>query len=332
MQNRREIYLAIVVVSITLLVATQSADFISVKNLIAVLNDTSILIILALAQMLVIVTRSIDLSVAANVALTGMIVALINSSYPQLPLLVLIIFSIGFGALLGSFNGLLIWKLNLPAIVVTLGTMAIYRGVIFLLSKGEWVNSHEMTEYFVGMPRETFLDIPLMTYFAFLVLALIYLFTRYLQMGREIYASGSNPHAAVYTGIDVGRAQFVSFLLSGAAAGFCGYLWVSRYAVAYVGVAEGFELQVIAACVIGGVSIAGGSGTLLGCLLGCLFLGVVKNALPVIGISPFWQMAISGLVIVIAVILNSQSERKQQKIILKPQKKSMNEQVVGVSS
>ena len=109
----------------------------------------------------------------------------------------------------------------------------------------------------------------------------------------------------------------MSFCLSGALAGFCGYLWISRYAVAYVDIANGFELQVIAACVIGGVSIMGGLGSVAGCVLGALFLGVINNALPVIGVSPFWQMAISGAVIIVAVLINARSEQRQGRIILR---------------
>ena len=122
---------------------------------------------------------------------------------------------------------------------------------------------------------------------------------------------------AVYAGIDVGRARFLAFVLSGALAGLSGYLWVSRYAVAYVDIAAGFELDSVAACVIGGISIAGGIGTVIGTVLGALFLGVIKNALPVIGISPFAQMAISGIVIVLAVVFNARAERKKGRIILR---------------
>jgi rhamnose transport system permease protein len=116
---------------------------------------------------------------------------------------------------------------------------------------------------------------------------------------------GSNPSAASYVGIDAGRVQFQAFAIAGGIAGLCGYLWVARFAVAYTEVAQGFELTVIAACVIGGVSIAGGVGTVTGLILGCLFFGVIRNALPLLGVSPFWQMAISGTVILSAAIFNS---------------------------
>ena len=136
-------------------------------------------------------------------------------------------------------------------------------------------------------------------------------------LGRAFYAAGGNPHAATYAGINVGKTQFWAFTISGALAGLTGYLWVSRYAVAYVDIAGGFELDVVAACVIGGVSIMGGIGSVGGAVLGALFLGVIKNALPVVNISPFWQLAISGAAIIIAVALNAQANRKKGRIILK---------------
>jgi rhamnose transport system permease protein len=136
-------------------------------------------------------------------------------------------------------------------------------------------------------------------------------------LGRAFFAVGGNPHAAVYAGINVGRTQFWAFAISGALAGLTGYLWVSRYAVAYVDIAAGFELDVVAACVIGGISIAGGIGSVGGAVLGALFLGVIKNALPVVDISPFWQLFISGAAIIIAVAFNARSTRTKGRIILK---------------
>ena len=142
-------------------------------------------------------------------------------------------------------------------------------------------------------------------------------------LGRSIFAVGGNPHAAVYTGINVGKTQFLAFTLSGALAGLTGYLWVARYAVAYVDIAGGFELEVVAACVIGGISIAGGIGSVGGAVLGAIFLGVVKNALPVINISPFWQLAISGSAILIAVAFNARAGKTKGRIILKSAEKSV---------
>lgn len=315
--KHREGLLALIILALVLAVGSITPRFVSPSNLVGILNDTSILMILAIGQMLVILTRCIDLSVAANLALTGMIVAMLNTLYPTLPVSLLILIAMLIGALLGAFNGLLVWLLGLPAIVVTLGTMSIYRGIIFLLSDGAWINAHQMSRDFINLPRATLLGLPGMTWIALLVVLGALVVLRYCRTGREFFTAGGNPIAAFYSGVNVGLVQFRAFLASGTLAGLCGYLWVSRYAVAYVDVANGFELQVVAACVIGGISIMGGMGTVIGCVLGALFLGVVNNALPVIGISPFWQLAISGAVIIVAVIANSRAEQRGGRIILR---------------
>nr|WP_196108048.1 MULTISPECIES: ABC transporter permease [unclassified Ochrobactrum] len=315
--KQRELLLLVIIALMVGLFASRAPGFASAGNLANIFNDTSILIIIALGQMAVILTKSIDLSVAANLAFTGMAVAMLNATYPGLPLVLLIVLAIGIGAVLGVINGILVWKLNIPAIVVTLGTLTIYRGMAFVLSGGAWVNAHQMTAPFLNTPRTVVFGLPLLGWTAILIVALIYVLLTRTFFGRALYASGGNPTAAVYTGIDVGRTRFFAFVLSGALAGLCGYLWVSRYAVAYVDVAAGFELDSVAACVIGGISTLGGIGTVAGAVLGALFLGVIKNALPVIDISPFWQMAISGSVIILAVIFNARQEKRRGRIILR---------------
>ncbi len=315
--KHREALLAAVIVLMVIAIGTRVPSFIAPGNLVEMFNDTSILVILALGQMMVLLTKGIDLSMAANLALTGMIVALINFNYPEVPVWGLLILATALGLLMGVINGLLVWKMGIPAIVVTLGTMSIYRGIIFLLSGGGWVNSNQMGADFLGLPRASVLGLPVLSWCAIAALLLVGYFLRYSRTGRALYTAGGNATAAYYTGINAGKMQFVSFCLSGALAGFCGYLWISRFAVAYVDVANGFELQVVAACVIGGISTMGGTGRVLGCLCGALFLGVINNALPVIGVSPFWQMAISGTVIVIAVLLNERGNKRKGRLILR---------------
>ena len=299
------------------LIATRFPGFVTPANLLDVFNDTSPLILLAIGQMIVILTKCIDLSVAANLALTGMVVSMINVAAPGVPVVVILAVAIGLGTLLGMVNGILVWKLDIPPIVVTLGTMTIFRGIIFLLSDGAWVNSHEMSAAFKAFPRFELLGQPMLSWIAVLAVVLFAIVMTRTTLGRAFYAVGGNPHAATYTGIDVGKTQFWAFTISGALAGLTGYLWVSRYAVAYVDIAAGFELDVVAACVIGGISIAGGIGSVGGALLGALFLGVIKNALPVVNISPFWQLAISGGAIIIAVAVNARASRSKGRIILK---------------
>ncbi|MAM60438.1 ABC transporter permease [Maritimibacter sp. UBA3975] len=313
----REAILAGAILVLLALIASRFPGFIAPANLARVFTDTSPLLLLALGQTVVILTRCIDLSVAANLALTGMVCAMLNAAMPGVPVIMILAVAVGLGAIMGAFNGILVWKLAIPPIVVTLGTMTIYRGIIFLISNGEWVNAHEMSPAFTGFPRTSIMGLPVLAWFAVVVAGLFILMIARTPLGRSFYAVGGNPHAAVYTGIDVGKTQFWAFVISGALAGLTGYLWVARYAVAYVDIAGGFELEVVAACVIGGISIAGGAGTILGTILGALFLGIVKNALPVVDISPFWQMAISGAAIITAVAFNARSAKAKGRIILR---------------
>ena len=274
----REAILAGAILVLLALVASRFAGFVAPANLANVFNDTAPLIILALGQMVVILTRCIDLSVAANLALTGMTVAMINVAMPGLPIPVIIAVAIALGAVMGAINGLLA---------------------------------------FTGFPRAAFLGLPVLSWAAIATILVFGVMMARTPLGRSIFAVGGNPHAAVYAGIGVGRTQFLAFVISGALAGLTGYLWVARYAVAYVDIAGGFELEVVAACVIGGISIAGGIGSVGGAVLGAIFLGVVKNALPVVDISPFWQLAISGSAILIAVAFNARAGKARGRIILK---------------
>ncbi|WEX88145.1 ABC transporter permease [Sinorhizobium garamanticum] len=315
--KNREILLVVAIIALVALIALRFPAFVTPASFARVYNDTSILIILALGQMAVILTRCIDLSMAANLALSGMVAAMLNTAFPGLPIPLIILAAMALGGLLGMINGTLVWKLDIPPIVVTLGTLTIYRGLIFLLTDGKWINAHEMSDAFKALPRLGFAGVPVLSWLSLLMIALMFLVMSRTPIGRAFYAVGGNPHAAVYTGIDVGRTRFFAYCLSGTLAGLSGYLWVSRYAVAYVDIAAGFELDIIAACVIGGISIAGGIGSVAGAVLGALFLGVIKNALPVINISPFAQMAISGTVIVIAVAVNARAERRKGRVILR---------------
>jgi rhamnose transport system permease protein len=314
----RDVALAALNFVLLVAVALKFPNFVAPANIADLLDDTAILFLLALAEMLVILTGAIDLSVAANLALTGVAVALVNAAHPALGVAPIIVLALVAGTALGAVNAVLVWKLRLPSIVVTLGTLAIYRGGIFLLTGGAWVNSNQMSDAFLNFIRVPFLGLTTLTWIAILGILGAGLFLTFSVAGRNLYATGGNRLAATYAGIDPGRMQALAFLISGAVSGLCGYFWVSRFAVAYVEVAQGFELQAIAACVIGGISIAGGLGTVSGVVLGALFLGIVKNALPLIGISPFWQMAIAGAVITVAVIINARGEgRARERRILK---------------
>jgi len=312
----RQVQLALLVVLLAALVGARAPVFLTASSLDSLATDSAVLVMLALAQMLVILTRGIDLSVASNLALSGMAVALLSRALPALPIGAVIGVATAVGCVLGAINGTLIGYLRLPPIVVTLGTLSVFRGMIFVLSGGAWISSHEMTPAFIAFPLERMLGLTHLVWFAAAAVVLAWWIVRYTRFGRELYAIGDNPVAARYVGVQLSRRLFTVYALSGAVAGLCGYLWVARYAIAFTEIAYGFELAVIAACVIGGVSIAGGVGTVGGTVLGALFLGVINNSLPLIQVSPFWQSAITGAVILTAVIVNARSEKRAGKQIL----------------
>ena len=316
---RREWLLLTIIVVIILAVGARASVFLTWRNGLDIANDSAILAILVMGQMLVLLTRGIDLSAASNLALTGMVCALLGKAFPGVSIVVLIAVALAVGGLLGSLNGWLITGFGLPPIVVTLGTLSAYRGAIFVASKGAWISDQDIHDAIKGLPREVWLGLPALVWFAFVVVALTAVFLKLRREGREIYALGGNPHAATYVGISVPSRLRLVYTLSGMLAGLAGLLWVGRYSIAYTELAAGYELTVVAACVIGGVSIGGGVGTVLGAALGVIFIGVVNGALPVIQVSPFWQQAIAGAVILISVTVNARSERRAGRQILERQ-------------
>ena len=314
--KHREAALGVIIAAMVAAIGAYAPAFVSLDNIIRVLNDTSILAMLALAQMMVILTRGIDLSTASTLALAGMISASLAQNHPELPVIAYIGLAIVTGIVLGFINGSLISFLGIPPIVVTLGTLAVYRGMIVVYGGGNQVNASEMGDVFQSFPKLSVFGLSTLFWIMVVVALGVWLFLSMTRTGRGLYAVGGNPVAARYCGIDLPRQQLLVYTISGAISGLCGYLWVSRYGVAYSEIASGFELTVIAACVIGGVSIAGGVGSVAGTLLGALFLGVIVNALPVMQIKPFWQMAISGAVILAAVVVNARAEKRGVKLIL----------------
>jgi rhamnose transport system permease protein len=313
---RREWLLLAIIVAIALAVGARAPVFLTWRNGLDIANDSAILAILVMGQMLVLLTRGIDLSVASNLALTGMVCALIGKAWPGASVPVLLLLALSVGALLGAVNGWLITRFELPPIVVTLGTLSAYRGAIFVASNGAWVSDQDIHVAIKGLPREVWLGLPALVWFALVVLTLTAVFLKLRREGREIYALGGNPHAAAYVGISANKRLMMVYTLSGMLAGLSGLLWVGRYSIAYTELAAGYELTVVAACVIGGVSIGGGVGSVLGAALGVLFIGVVNGALPVIQVSPFWQQAIAGAVILISVTVNARAERRAGRQIL----------------
>ena len=312
----REAGISIFIIILMAAVTVRAPSFFTVDNFNDILLNISILTIVALAQTMVIITHGIDLSVSSMIGFVAMMVAFVVKQSPEFPVLFAVLLGMALGAVLGSFNGLIITYGNVPPIIATLGTLSIYRGLVFFYSQGTWINSFELPASFKQLSKGTPLGLPNMVLIALVVAVLVYYFLNYTRTGRDIYAVGSNPEAAQYSGIRKQRIIFLVYVLSGIMAGLAAVLWVSRFESAQTNTASGFELQTVAASVVGGVSISGGVGTVPGVMLGALLLGTIQNSLTLIRISPFWQLAAQGLLILIAVISDkwilSRVERAKQ--------------------
>jgi len=292
------IFILILVVAVTL----RAPSFLTFKNFNEILLNISILAIVALAQTIVILTKGIDLSVSSTIGLVAMMVAFVVKENPALPIILTVLLGMALGAVLGMFNSVIIAYGNVPPIIATLGTLSVYRGLVFYYSQGTWINSFELPANFKLLSKGTPLGLPNMVIAAILVAVAVYYFLKYTRTGRDIFAVGSNPDAAQFAGIRKQRIIFLVYVISGLLSGLAAVLWASRYESAQTNTALGFELQTVAAAVVGGVSISGGVGTVPGVLLGALLLGIIQNSLTLIRISPFWQLAAQGLLILIAVI------------------------------
>lgn len=314
--SRREASLVTLLILLLIPISIRSPKFLSPSNVGTILNDMAILVIVAIGEFFVILSNGIDLSVGSIIAFTGMACGMINESFPAFPAPLLLLVGLAIGAAMGVVNGVLVAYGKIPPIITTLGTMSIYRGLTFVLSKGTWVTAHEMTASYIGLPRMSFLGVSVLLWIAFLVIAVCYYFSRYTRTGREIYAIGGNPTAAKFVGVSESRVRLVVFIASGLLCGLAGALWTARYASAVNEMATGFEMQAVAACVLGGVSFSGGAGGIIGVALGTLFLGVVNNALPVIYLSTFWQLFAQGLIVLLALSINTiVDQRKTRKLL-----------------
>ncbi len=305
----RELGLLVFIVILCAAFQIGNKSFLSLENIDDLLTNTAILGILAVGMMMVILTRGIDLSIGATIALSGMVSALTVQYLPNIPPLVSVVEGIAVGLIVGSLVGLLVARFDVLPIIATLGMMNIVRGVTYVISNGAWVSSYQMSAGFQGIATGELFGVNNLIVIAVVVFALAAYFLTRTRMGRRIYAVGSNPEAADVSGIPRRWITWFVYAVMGALSGLAGVLWVSKFASAQGDSATGYELNVIAAAVLGGVSISGGSGKVTGLILGTILLGILNNALPLIDVSPFWQQAIQGLVILAAILTNVSVKR-----------------------
>ncbi|MBA2632507.1 MAG: ABC transporter permease [Chloroflexi bacterium] len=296
----RELSLFIIMLVLGALVALQAPQFISVSNLSQVSTLASIIAVAAVGQALVIITRNIDLSIESTIGLVAFVVAdLLAKHVVDVPLAMAT--GVALGLLLGMGNGVLVAVFRIPAIVATLGTLSIYRGLSFLLAGGRQVTLTQLPDGYTSAARADLFGVPIFLLVAIALIVVVGVALRRSRFGRQLYAVGSNPEAASILGIRTNLVIFVAFALAGLFAGIAGVMWGMYFGTINASAATGSVLQIVAACVVGGVAIFGGSGTVVGAGLGALFLGFIQNALIILRLSQFWLGAIYGVVILVAV-------------------------------
>ncbi len=302
----RELSLLVIIVLVVLLFGSQIDNYYSFRTFSRISSSVMIIAIVAVGQTLVLLTRNYDLSVGSIVGFTAYFVGQQASLNNDLSPLVLVLIAIGFGAALGVINGVIVAYGRVPSIVVTLGTLAIYRGVLVEYSGGSSIVVRDLPDWLINLPRVTVftigeVEIRLLVLLAVMVVVVFQLVLSYLSFGRRLYAIGSNPDAAEGAGLPKQRLIFTAYVLCGALSGLGGFVFLARFGTISITSAQGLELQVIAAAVVGGVNAFGGSGTMVGALLGAVLIGTLEQSLIRMRINEFWKDAILGISILLAV-------------------------------
>jgi len=301
----REATLFVVLIALVAATAAVKPEFLNLQNLRDVLLNVSIIGLLTAGMTVVMLMRHIDLSVASVVGVSAYSVGSLFVMFPHMPIVIAMLAGIAIGLAIGAVNGTLITFGRVPSLVATLSTLYIVRGADYAWVHGGQINATSLPDAFSRIATGSLLGLPNLVLIAVVVLFAMGVYLKQYRGGREHYAIGSNPEAARLAGIRVERRVMIGFLLSGAIAGLAGVLWLARFGTVEASTAKGIELQVVAAAVVGSVAITGGVGTILGATLGALVLGVINIALVVLRVSPFWQQAIQGALIVAAITLDT---------------------------
>ncbi|TMF41415.1 MAG: ABC transporter permease [Chloroflexi bacterium] len=310
--RQRELSLVAIMIVLGGLVTLTAPQFLTVSNLSQVAVLAALIAVAAVGEALVVITRNVDLSVEATMGLVAYCVASLLERH-ALGTTGAIAFGLGLGLVLGMVNGIVVTVFRVPAIVATLGTLSIFRGIDYLVAGSHQVPLASLPDGFTNPARDSVLGIPIFVLVALGIVVIGSAVLRSTRFGRQLYAVGSNPEAAAILGIPSRLVVFTAFSVCGLLAGVAGVLYVMEFGTINGTSATGLVLAVVAAVVVGGVNIFGGSGTLVGAALGALFLGFIANALILVGLSQFWLQAIYGLVILLAVSADAIIVRRIQR-------------------
>jgi rhamnose transport system permease protein len=279
--------------------------FASSSNIQFILVNTAVYALVALGETMVIITRNVDLSVQSVLALSAYLSANLFGQVHGIPIPVVFLVGLGIGLACGAVNGLMVSLGRVPSLVVTLATLYIIQGIDILVVGPNVVVASSLPNGFINIPNATVLGIPWLAIGVAAVVGLGAFYLRSFRSGRELYAIGSNPEGAQLAGIPVAKRVFTAFTLCGGIAGVGGVLWAAEYQTINSSAGgTNFSLIVIASAVVGGVAIFGGSGSVIGAAIGALLLGTINVALDVLGISDFWDQAIAGFLLLLAIAID----------------------------
>ncbi|MEA4945072.1 MAG: ABC transporter permease [Propionicimonas sp.] len=315
--RRRETSILAAFLLMTIVTAMVNPEFVfSADGWRNLLLNPAIYLVLAIGEGIVIITKNVDLSVGSVMGLTAFMIGSVYIAWPGMPAVVAFVIGVAFGAGLGLVNGGLVAVAKVPGMVITLGTMYIFRGINILWAGSSRINASQLGADFLAFGNARWLGIPALTILAVVVLLIAAWYLRSTRSGREYYAIGSAPEAAELYGLPTRRRMLVAFVISGAMAGLAGTMFAARYGTIASNAGTGYEMQAIGAAVIGGIAIVGGSGTLVGAAFGAFLLATINSALPVLGIQSFWQRAVVGALIIGAIILDRVlAERQRRRLI-----------------
>jgi rhamnose transport system permease protein len=314
-QTLRIIALFVALLATVLFFSTQIDNYLSPRMFTRITTSAAVILPIAVGQAIVVMTRNIDLSIGSTVGVVAYLTGEFLGGHPDLHPLAVALLAMGIGGIMGAINGVLVAWGRVPSIIVTLGTLALYRSFLVQYSDAKTITTASLPQWLVDLPQANAfslfgLDVRVTVVLALLSAIAMGLALTRLRAARRIYAVGSNPDAAVMAGINAGMVVFVAFVISGAFAGLSGLIFLAKFGNITVVAGMGFELKSVAAVVVGGVSILGGSGSMIGVVIGCVLVDTIDNSLTRWElVSEFWRDALLGMLIMAAVTVDTVMSR-----------------------
>jgi rhamnose transport system permease protein len=311
----REIGIAFALLVTIVFFWIRAENFMTLGNWQGILQNVAIVVVVGVGETMVVLTRNIDLSVGSIVGFSAYLTAAMFKHSGGVPIVVVALFAIAIGLACGLANGLLVAVARIPSIIATLATLAIFRGIDTEITGGGNITAYELPDGFLNLAATRPLGVPTLAWIALGAALVGAAILRWAPWGRDFYAIGSNPDAARFAGILTTRRVITAFAISGACAGLGGFLFASRFPTVDAVAANGFELDVITAVVIGGVNVFGGSGTILGAVLGAVLVATIQNGFTLLRFSEFWKIFFNGFAIVVAVTIDALVTQRLQEAL-----------------